>query len=358
MSKPPPVDDIETGTGQTAEAFFASMCEDRITQDDINYTPTDEEMFFSSMCGREEYPNNKWVNGTDSSIIKRRKISDDIIGIFDIPDGALVHVTTYLSKPSVALLALSLTCESASWKKIKWNEWNKKVSPILAWAKVTKREPSSASKLIISSYTWESIDFSEFGGANYKWLGRNLTDDAVAGVLACINARKNLKTLKITSCVNISGRGLQFLSGSLVLQNIDLRHQLLRPDIETNSSLSESSVLPILESIINTPGNMLTLVHFPEKWRKARSPELKTLLVDYSRLLGSRRNPCSKCRSLRNYGGWVNYEDEESDSYFGMQNYTCHKCVKFFCYDCNNGGNDPTYSFYVVHVHTMPWRIL
>ena len=107
MSKPPPVDDIETGTGQTAEAFFASMCEDRITQDDnnIKYTPTDEEMFFSSMCGREEYPNNKWVNGTDSSIIKRRKISHDIIGIFDIPDGAFWY-TYHHTYPSHLLLFL------------------------------------------------------------------------------------------------------------------------------------------------------------------------------------------------------------------------------------------------------------
>ena len=261
-------------------------------------------------------------NDSNNDAVKRRRIASpphhDVIGIFDIPDGALVHVTSYLSKPSIALLALALTCESASWKKIKWNEWNKKVSPILAWAKVTKREPSSATKVIVSSYKWEILDFSEFGGVGGKsiLLGKKLKDDDVAGVLACINACKHIKTLSISGCKSITGRGLQPLYGSLVLQKIDLRYKLVDyPVAEYISKLSEVFVLLILESIINTPGNTLTLVHFPGHWREAQSQELHTLLVDYDRLLESRRNPCSKCNTVGNYDPWVNHED--SDNFFG-----------------------------------------
>ena len=264
----------------------------------------------------------------NNNAVKRRRIaSPPHHDIFDIPDGALVHVTSYLSKPSVALLALSLTCESASWKKIKWNEWNKKVSPILAWAKVTKHEPSSATRVIVSSHTWESIDFSEFGGIR----GKNLKDDDIAGVLACINARKHLKALKIRRCVNITGRGLQPLSGSLVLEQIDLTHKLLGLEKDI-SALSESFVLPILDSIINIPRNTLTLVHFPEQWREAQSPELNTFLVGYNRLLEGRRNPCSKCNTVGNHDNWVNHEDGDimfADKYWGMQNFICHPVFGF-----------------------------
>ena len=275
-------------------------------------------------------------NDSNNDAVKRRRIASpphhDVIGIFDIPDGALVHVTSYLAKPSIALLALSLTCESASWKKIKWNEWNKKVSPILAWAKVTKREPSSATRVIVSSHAWESIDFGEFGGIR----GKNLKDDDIAGVLACINARKHLKALKIRRCVNITGRGLQPLSGSLVLEQIDLTHKLLGPEKDI-SALSESFVLPVLDSIINIPRNTFTLVHFPEHWREAQSPELHTLLIDYERLLESRRNPCWKCNSLDRYVDWMHRDQRLS---FGIQDNTCYKCLKFFCYECTTGDED------------------
>ena len=297
----------------------------------------------------------------NNNAVKRRRIASpphhDTIGIFDIPDGALVHVTSYLSKPSVALLALSLTCESASWKKIKWNEWNKKVSPILAWAKVTKREPSSATRVIVSSHTWESLDYIEFGGvlgetgvtcSHRRMLCEKLKDDDVAGVLACINARTHLRTLGISGCKSITGRGLRPLSGSLVLEQVDLRHKMVDYPVieEYSTALSEVFVLPVLESIINTPGNMLTLVHFPEQWREAQSPELNTFLVGYNRLLEGRRNPCSKCNTVGNHDNWVNHEDGDimfADKYWGMQNFICHQCVKFFCYECNNGGDDPSH---------------
>ena len=180
---------------------------------------------------------------------------------------------------------------------------------------------------------------------------KRLKDDDIAGVLACINAKDNLKTLKITGCRSISGRGLQLLLNSKVLRDIDLTHKFY--DSHDNPCLlSEDFVLPIFESIINTTDNSLTLVQFPERWREAMSPNLHSFLVEYDRLLESRRVCCSKCNK-KIWGNYlfeegcqwinqveypINRDDEEAGyNYYGVQNFTCNKCVKFFCYDCDNG---------------------
>ena len=40
--------------------------------------------------------------------------ANELLHINDLPDGILVHVATYLAKPSVALLAVSLVAPSTS----------------------------------------------------------------------------------------------------------------------------------------------------------------------------------------------------------------------------------------------------
>jgi len=281
---------------------------------------------------------------------KRRRISS--LGIFDLPDIAFVRISSYLCTPSRAILALSLTCDSKSWRKYKWN--NKKVSPILAWANVKRYEPSDQTKVIIASQNWESLDFGELddNGKGTVWpIGMRLNDNDISGVLACINARDNLKTLKIAGLFNITGWGLQLLSGSVMVRDIDLAQKIYSrdPDDFECDHLSEDVVLPVLESIINAPGNSLTLVQLPKRWRKAMSPELHSFLVDYDRLLESRQVRCSKC-TVGLFGfyvgrgegyGLVNcYNDPSGDEWdigVGMQNNICLKCTKFFCNECDNG---------------------
>jgi len=145
------------------------------------------------------------LSDTAINWIRRRRMTTP--GIFDLPDIVLVRISSYLCTPSRALLALSLTADSKSWRKYKWN-FNKKVSPILAWANVKLREPSDQSKVILSSQNWQYLDFGEFVRGEGK-LYLRLNDDDIAGVLACINARDNLKTLKIAGCISMNGQGLQ-----------------------------------------------------------------------------------------------------------------------------------------------------
>jgi len=287
-----------------------------------------------------------------SNTSKRRKISS--LGIFDLPDIAFVRISSYLCTPSSAFLALSLTCDSKSWRKYKWNNPNKKVSPILAWAKpkLIKKEPSDQTKVILASQTWEYLDFGELNNEDERSVYLRIKEDDIAGVLACINARANLKTLKITGCVRITGLGLQYtLSGSVVLKEIDLTQKVLSHEEEFQSDyLSEDVVLPILDSIIKTSGNSLTLVQFPERWRLANNPELHSFLLDYDMLLDSRQVRCSKCTvniaeedHLDEYprGYWVRCaEDGYDGEYYGMQNNTCIKCVRFFCEQCEYEGNE------------------
>ena len=284
------------------------------------------------------------LSDTTINWIRRRRMTTP--GIFDLPDIVLVRISSYLHTSSRALLALSLTTRSKSWRKYKWN--NKKVSPILAWANVKRYKPSDQTKVILASQKWESLDFGELNNEGEKGICSRLKDDDIAGVLACINAGKNLKSLKITGCINITGLGLQYtLSGSVVLKEIDLTQKDLSHEEEFQSDkLSEDVVLPILDSVINAPSNSLTLVRFPSRWRLDNSPDFQSFLVDYNRLLESRQVSCSKCtvglwgayleRGVHYPNAWVNYGDYE-DKWYGFQNYTCIKCAKFFCYECDNG---------------------
>ena len=287
-------------------------------------------------------------NKMDIKTTKRRKVCYP--DICDLPDGTLLHMVSFLSKPSRALLALALTTDSKSYRKIDWLIGKNKISSsILAWAKVVKREPSPASKVILTYEKWDSLDFAEFTYGKEN----QLSDDDIAGVLTCINARGNLKSLKITGCTQITGQGLQPLFRSTILQQVNLTHKIRAPFEDVESCISELFVLPILDSIINTTGNKLMLIQFPELWRNRASPSFDSFLVDYERLLDSRGNVCSGCKSVtlsRESQSWEQSESEicwvtsyvqgivYAEEMYGTQNYTCEECLKYVCY--NDGCNE------------------
>ena len=335
-----------TSAGREAQNISSRMPSDPVIDTDMPDTiaPIPQRQLENNLQGAST------STSSPSSTSKRRKISS--LGIFDLPDIAFVRISSFLCTPSRALLALSLTTDSKSWRKYKWSK--KKVSPMLAWANVKRYEPSDQTKVIIASQKWESLDFGELNTEGEVWptIGMRLNDNDISGILACINAKENLKTLKIKGCINIKGWGLQLLSGSVMVREIDLAQKIYSQDPGDFDSdqLSEDVVLPILDSIINTPGNSLALIQLPRRWRKAMSPELHSFLLDYDRLLESRQVRCSKC-TVGLWGdyvgrgegnGWFNcYNDpyHEWEIGDGMQNHTCIKCTNFFCYECDNGVN-------------------
>ena len=136
---------------------------------------------------------------------KRTCQLDDGICITDLPDNAIAHAASYLSKPSRAIFAVAMA----------------------PWAKLDCKQSSSSSAanatdmnhiLTSSPELWETLDFADIE----KSLAEKFSDDDLCSILTATGARANTKCLKITGCVKILGGGLSPLRGSTVLKQIDL----------------------------------------------------------------------------------------------------------------------------------------
>ena len=132
---------------------------------------------------------------------KRPRINGDSPHINDLPIGFLAEVSTYLSKPSRAIFATSLSATSSSWKK-----------------EVDGEKLPTISKAIIAASDWDTLDFVDIENI----LAHKLKDDDLHAVLVCINSKHILKKLKLTNCINIIGHGLEPLRQSNTLQLLDL----------------------------------------------------------------------------------------------------------------------------------------
>ena len=86
------------------------------------------------------------------------------------------------------------------------------------------------------------------------------------------------------------------LRGSIVLEQIDLslvgRHD--SPDVKPDPSISELSVLPILNSIICAGGNSIKHIFLPQLWRENQSSSLDQFLFRYNLLLQTHGFICSR----------------------------------------------------------------
>jgi len=267
---------------------------------------------------------------------KRQRIAEQSLNISNLPDGILCYVASYLAQPSRALFAVAMTSPSKSWTKDNFTTDSKHQQTIAS---------------ILSSGTWDTLDFEDIE----KSLTEKLTDDDVHAVLKCISAQDVLKKLKLTGCINITGRGLQVLRGSAVIEYIDLSlvKQFESPKLDPEPMISEADVIPILDSIVSANSNSLKMISddyvldsivsednnslqmivFPKKWREAKTNELTQFLINYNQLLESRKPSCSRCdRDLPGENEMVVYKDD--DHFYGTQSYCCYKCFAHCCYEC------------------------
>ena len=240
---------------------------------------------------------------------KRRRTAADALHVSDLPIGFIADVSTYLTKPSRAILAVAFT-SSSLWKKLMH-----RLSPI--------------SKGIVSASQWDILDFEDVE----KDLANKLTDNDIYAILKCINAHDVLKRLKLCGCINITGIGLNPLRGSAVLEQVDLslvgKHE--KPKINPEPMISGEAVVPILESIISTDGCSLKYIKFPWKWRVGR--EDYELLAQFNRRYNdmftrrSSRLCCTHCKtSMRDNGNWMGTGN--------LHNFICYDCLKPFCQGC------------------------
>mmetsp|Transcript_3608 Transcript_3608/g.7598 ORF Transcript_3608/g.7598 Transcript_3608/m.7598 type:complete len:411 (-) Transcript_3608:23-1255(-) len=224
----------------------------------------------------------------------------------DLPTGALAHVSSYLAAPSRALFAVALD----------------------------HRDVDSSSA--IAGDDWEALDFGDIE----KDLAAKLSDDDIRGVLLSIDAVNNLKRLRLTNCINISGAGLDPLRGSTIIQHIDLSlvgdHESAKLDPEPPISCAE--VLPILDSIIER-GEDCSLEHLqlPNEWRKERNTEsdFHAFLTRFNNYLSSRADVCLKCSCNLSENNEIQMIDLAGSEY-GTQNYTCYDCMNKYCYECED----------------------
>jgi hypothetical protein len=115
-----------------------------------------------------------------------------VLRLTDLPIGLFQHVSSYLPTTTQALFS------------------------------VAAQEHENISSIIISSNerssSWDTLDFGDIE----KDLAAKLSDDDISAILLRIDAINNLKTLKLTNCINISGIGLEPLRRSLIIEQIDL----------------------------------------------------------------------------------------------------------------------------------------
>jgi len=162
-------------------------------------------------------------------------------------------------------------------------------------------------------------------------------------VLISIDAVNNVKRLKLTNCIKITGTGLQPLRGSTVIKQIDLslvNDHYKSPVLNTSNSCDR--VLPILDSIIAGEGCALMYLRFPAKFRdmeeRSTESEFHAFVLRYNQMWGNREAiSCFGCNKVipGDENEWIEthlcYE-------YGFQGYTCYRCLKHYCYRCEIDG--------------------
>ena len=227
----------------------------------------------------------------------------------DFPDTILQSIASYLPQNSCISFAITLTPNLFS------------------------HQPSETSIAILTHHTWESIDFKDV----QQLHGRSLTDNDVRWMLSCIDAQNKTKSLKFTNCIGITGRGLEPMLGSTVLERIDLSlvgdHE--NPTITPEPPISAAIVIPILENIMNTENNSFVHVQLPKKWREERSDIMSDFMENMDRVLNNRRMQCSKgCGVCEGDDLYPLVEKHEQHPQYGINAITCYQCMKHYCSNC------------------------
>ena len=263
------------------------------------------------------------TSANDSS--KRRRLlgggpSPGIKCLSDLPNGVLTHAACYLDAPARAFFAASLAINQN--------------------ADAASDERSSA----IVGDEWSTLDFGDIE----KDLVVRLSDRDISAVLLSIDAVNKLKTLRLTNCLRITGTCLEPLRGSTMIEQIDLSlvGKNESPDLDPLPPISCDVVLPILDSIIEREGCSLMHLQFPKVWRKeGRSIQFDQFLQRYDLKLRNRGIiSCCKCSCdlPEENEHWI----ELSGPLYGIQNYTCCECLKYYCDDYVDDRNQFKLSYY------------
>lgn len=174
-----------------------------------------------------------------------------IQNITNLPEALLENVGSFLARPSRAMFAVAVTARSSSWCNALENNEKDQLTP--------------ASSAILEHEQWDVLDFEDIE----RSLASRLSDEDLAAMLLCLGSGKKLTRLKLAGCIEISGRGMEPLRGSVTLEQIDLsmvgQHELAGTNTPT-PKITEEAILSILTSIVEQPDSSLSQIRFPKKW--------------------------------------------------------------------------------------------
>jgi hypothetical protein len=167
-------------------------------------------------------------------------------------------------------------------------------------------------------------------------LRNRLNDDTLSSMLTCIDAVRTVRRLKLTHCNQITGRGLDPLRGSIVLEQCDLslvgQHEL---PYSVECRLCVETVIPILTSIINASGATLRQLQFPVEWLGGNTSEtFQAFVCRFNSFLRneSRHTSCLVCE--KGFPGMISCMAPDNDN-FGMMMKTCYICLGGICEECD-----------------------
>ena len=212
----------------------------------------------------------------------------------------------------------------------------------------------SISSSILSAHTedwrsqWETLDCIDLHNAipnrwhSGTWFSWSMSDDDLKNVLIAIDAKNNLKSLKLTNCIRIFGFGLKPLKKSTVLERIDLSRAepYTKPFIGMHTTMNLNTILPILLSIVNKNGNSLKHIQLPLRWRMEKQPALKEFMDTYNlHLINDANLTCSMTRGSYLADAVTCGNEIEGarlkrgKKQFGIQSSTCYNCLACACSD-------------------------
>jgi hypothetical protein len=311
---------------------------------------------------------------------------DAVMTIYDLPEYAIREIIDYIPKTSRAFLALALTTDSSLWREVHW--CNSSPKSILTWFKKEDKKkggspssssegsggkikrPSSITKIILSAKNaeeeklWEEIDLSDISeeyvnhdshtcpfrrqrspeGSYYCYcdvppLRTKLTDDDIAGMLACIDAVHKLKSLNLGNCFPLIGSALEPLRGSTILERLDLSLLGSIPNFVPfrQCNLSQTAVIPILNSIIDRQNHRLRHLQYPKEWRRDIHSESVGFFADFLEKYNDAQHMqgihCKECGANCHECISPVREDKRFD---GIQHFTCYDCLNHYCYRCKD----------------------
>lgn len=250
----------------------------------------------------------------NTSANKRRRTTsnNNTLHISDLPVGILTDAADYLSTPSRAIFAVALSAPSTSWQT---NNGDNCICQLSDMSRAILSPPSQ----------WDTLDFEDIE----KTVANQLTDDDLFTILTCINAKETLQKLKLTACINVTGRGLNPLRGSIALKQIDIsllgKHEKAERDIDPAPFISHEIALPILHSIAATGRCSLKYVVFPNMWRY--SCNLESELSRFRRSYFIQRDcRCEKCM--------VYAQSHSTHTRNELKNNACYDCLNQYCGSC------------------------